>query len=204
MKRKIVVIKNDNDLPNIEDKEIKIIKPILTQEDVKELFEYKDGDLYWKINIFAGKDNRIHRIKAGDKAGCIYYKLNNKVFYKQVRYKKRAYKISRIIFLMFYGYLPEYIIHKDGDSLNTRIENLLEANSSQIHFKNKFSKRNTTGYTGVSFSKRDKKYISSIRVNNKRVNLGVYNTAEEATKIYEIAKEKYHGDFINKCTNDRS
>ena len=55
-------------LPDIPDKEVKKVKTTLTQEDVKELFEYKDGDLYWKNDISTGK---YIKIKAGTKAGSI-------------------------------------------------------------------------------------------------------------------------------------
>lgn len=60
------------DIPN---KEIKIVKPILTQEDVKELFEYRDGNLYWKIDIYSGKGRLL--IKAGVKAGGLSGKYKN-------------------------------------------------------------------------------------------------------------------------------
>lgn len=42
-------------LPDIQDREVKKVDSILTQEDVNELFEYRDGELYWKIDIYIGK-----------------------------------------------------------------------------------------------------------------------------------------------------
>jgi uncharacterized protein (DUF2147 family) len=47
-------------------------------------------------------------------------------------------------------------LYKDNNTLNTRIENLLEANLSQVFYrKNKYS-HNKTGYRGVCFCKRTK------------------------------------------------
>lgn len=189
------VIKRE--LPDIPDKEVKIVKPILTQEAVKELFEYRDGDLYWKIDIYTRKHKKIYQIKIGDKAGTI--RSEHFISYKVVTYQYKKYKISRLIFLMFYGYLPQYVVYKDGNTLNTRIENLLEANASQVSVRKKLPKTNITGYRGVHFNKCNNKYQASIGINNKTVQLGYYNTAEEASKAYEEAKLKYYGTFLDKC-----
>ena len=192
------VIKKD--LPDIPDKEVKIVKPILTQEDVKELFEYRDGDLYWKIDIYCGESNKIHKIKIGDKAGGIRLKQN--IYYKVVTYQGIKYKISRLIFLMFNGYLPEYITYKDGNTSNTRIENLIEANLSQVSCRRKLPVNKTTDYRGVHFIKINNKYKASITVYRKTINLGCYDTPEEASKVYEEARLKYRGEFIKRCESE--
>lgn len=183
-------MKRKKELSNIEDKEVQFVKSILTQEDVNKLFEYRDGNLYWKIDIYSGK-GRLH-IKAGVKAGGLSGKYKN---IKMVRYKGKGYHISRLIFLMFKGYLPKFITYKDKNSLNTKLENLLEANSSQLNIRQKV--RSATGYKGVYFY--GKKYVAQIKVNNKTMNLGYYNTAEEASKVYGEARIKYRGTFLDKC-----
>jgi hypothetical protein len=192
-------MKRKKELPDIPDKEIKKVKSILTQEDINEIFEYKDGDLYWKIDIYSGKNYKRCNVKIGDKVGCI-----DKKGYKVFNYDGKQYKISRVIFLIHNGYLPEKIVYKDSNILNTRIENLLEANSSQIFYRKNEYLHNKTGYRGVSFNNKKNKYRVYFRKNNKRVYLGVYNTTEEANKVYKIAREKYFGEFLNKCTNNRS
>ena len=195
-------MKRIKELPDISDIKVKKVKSILTQEDVNELFEYKDGDLYWKIDIYSGINHKIPHIKIGDKTGCIAKNTGGN-YYKQLCYNGKIYKTARLIFLMHNGYLPEKIIYKDGNTLNTRIKNLLEANSSQTLCRtNKYS-TNKTGYRGVFFDKKIKKYKVYITKNNKQLYLGSYNILEEASKIYEIARKKYYGDFINKCTNNR-
>lgn len=194
-------MKRKKELPDIVDKEVKKVKSILTQEDVNELFEYRDGDLYWKIDIYTGKISNIHKIKIGDKAGGVF-KTNNYNFYKLVSYNKNVYIIARLIFLMFNGYLPQCITYKDGDTLNTRIENLLEANKFEIYYRRKLSSKNKTGYKGVHYHKQSNKYVAQIYKHLKHIYLGLYDTAEEASKVCEIAKEKYHEDFLKRCEND--
>ena len=102
---------------------------------------------------------------------------------------------------MFNGYLPEFVTFKDGNTLNTRIENLIYANKLQATYRRKINKNNKTGFKGVCFIKKLNKYRASI-CKNKCITLGYYDTAEEAYKAYIIAKEKYHGDFLKRCEND--
>lgn len=186
-------MKRKKELSNIEDKEVQFVKSILTQEDVKELFEYKDGDLYWKIDIYRGNANSI-QIKVGSKAGS-----TSSFNYKRVQYKRKCYQISKLIFLMFYGYIPKYISYKDGNTLNTKIENLICVNKSQVHIRQKKSITNKTGYKGV-FCERGK-FKSLFVKNGKVLFLGYYNTPEEASKVYEETRIKYYGEFLKKCEN---
>ena len=187
------------ELVDIPDIEVKKVKSNLTQEDVNELFEYRDGDLYWKIDIFTGKNNSVHIVKIGDKAGCIANDRKKNKQYKVVRYDGKIYKISRLIFLLFYNYLPECVVYKDENTLNTKIENLIEANRSQTNYRRKLPKTNTSKIKGVRFYKASKKYRAYITKNGIKNHLGTFNTIEEAYRVYLDAKEKYYGKFISKC-----
>jgi hypothetical protein len=44
---------------------------------------------------------------------------------------------------------------------------------------------NKSGYRGVSWNKRDKKWVAQISVNCKRISLGYFNTAIDAAKAYD-------------------
>ena len=186
-------------LPHIVDKKVNIVKSNLFSEDIKEIFEYRNGDLYWKIDIFTGKNNSVHIVKTGDKAGCIANDKKKNKQYKIVRYEGKYYKISRLIFLLFYNYLPECVVYKDENTLNTKIENLIEANRSQTNYRRKLPKTNTSKIKGVRFYKASKKYRAYITKNGIKNHLGTFNTIEEAYKVYLDAKEKYYGKFISKC-----
>ncbi len=115
--------------------------------------------------------------------------------YRKVSYKGKSYYISRIIFLMFHGYLPEYVSYIDGNSQNTRIENLREANRSRLRCFTRKSKNNTSGYKGVILYKLTGKYIAQISKNKKHYHLGLFDTPQEAYKAYCKAAKKLHGEF---------
>lgn len=60
---------------------------------------------------------------------------------------------------------------------------------------NKFS-TNTTGFAGVSWSKKDKKFRAKISKFGKRYELGGFDSAQEASKVYEEARKVYLTELI--------
>jgi hypothetical protein len=88
--------------------------------------------------------------------------------------------------------------HKDGDSLNNRRLNLRKASNAQNVQNQPIDSTNKTGLKGAFRRKvrySPKKWSSAIEVNNKRISLGIFSTAEEAHQAYRSAAKKYHGEF---------
>ena len=54
---------------------------------------------------------------------------------------KKRYYSARLIFLMHHGYLPDFIDYVDGNTLNTKIENLSAAQHSQVNQTHKKEKK---------------------------------------------------------------
>ena len=84
----------------------------ITQELLSERFEYRDGNLYWKVDLSG-------RVKIGALAGCATKKGHRLISVNDVSYKSH-----RLIFFMHYGYFADQIIRIDRDKTNNRIENL--------------------------------------------------------------------------------
>ena len=83
---------------------------------------------------------------------------------------------------------PEFLDHKDGDKANNRIENLRPADRSQPS-EQRPSTRNTSGFKGVSPSKRGQRY------NAKKIHLGTYDTPQEAHATYLSAAKAAWGEY---------
>lgn len=66
-------------------------------------------------------------------------------------------------------------------------------NESVQAFNTRISKKNTSGRTGVQWSKRKKNWQIYIGFNSQRIYLGSSETFEEACKIREEAELKYYG-----------
>ena len=59
---------------------------------------------------------------------------------------------------------------------------------------------NKSGYKGVI--KKRKRWQASIRVSNKGISLGVYDTPEKASEVYEKTAKEWFGDFYRSVNND--
>ena len=91
----------------------------------------------------------------------------------------------------------DQIDHIDNNRSNNRISNLREANNHQQNCNTRLTKRNSSGYKGVSWDKNLKKWRSEIRVNYKKIHLGYYKTPEEAHEAYRLKSDELFGEFAN-------
>jgi len=158
---------------------------MITQNQVRDLFDYRDGELYWKVSL-------AHKIKINDMAGSI-----NNTGYKRVGINNKDYLNHRLIFLMFYGRLPTFIDHIDNNPLNNRIENLREATKSQNSQNAKLRANNSSGAKNVYWLKRDRKWRVELNIGGKRKNFGHYYDIKIAKFIADTMRYKYHGQFAN-------
>ena len=156
---------------------------MITQKFLLELFEYKDNQLYWKV------DRTANRLK-GKPAGCLDGKG-----YLQTKIKNVLYKNHRLIFMMQHGYVPRIIDHIDGNPLNNKIENLRPATISQNSMNAKIYCTNKSGVKNVNWNKNSKKWEVKLQVNGKRQNFGAFADLELATAIAKAIRNKYYKEF---------
>lgn len=174
----------------------------LRYEEVARLFTYdrETGVLYWRIRN--GNHTRRNYV-----AGSI--KGNNNG-YRRVRIKGQNYQEHRVIMMLCFGHIPEnaeidHINHVRDDN---RLVNLRFATQRENLKNQSVSSKNTTGVTGVHFSKTRKKYVAQIKVNRKIMHLGSYDTLEEAAAARREAELKYgfhsnHGEGRAKYVKKR-
>lgn len=96
------------------------------------------------------------------------------------------YKIHQLVAMAFLNHKPNgfklVVDHIDNDKLNNRVDNLQIITNRENIIK---SKKNKTGFTGISYRKDVNKYQAKIRLKNKRLYLGYFETAEEASNAYQ-------------------
>lgn len=157
----------------------------VTQKEIVEAFEYRDGLIY---NI----GNRGSRAKAGNRAGALY-----PCGYRYIKINGKTIKEHRLIYTMFHGEIPAgyQIDHIDGNSLNNKIENLRLATNSQNQMNSGIDSMNKTGFKGVSKRKDSNRYQAEIKVGGKGIYLGLYKTPEEAHMAYVNASKEHHMDY---------
>jgi hypothetical protein len=155
----------------------------LTQEYLCSIFEYKNGDLYWK--------NHKYKALNGKKTGC-----NLEGYLVTFANKKPIYN-HQVIFIMHHGYLPYHVDHINGIKHDNRIENLRAANKSENGYNQKTPKNNTSGIKGVKWNKANKTWMVSLGINGKTKYFGSFKDIELAELVAQEARNKYHGQFAN-------
>lgn len=88
--------------------------------------------------------------------------------------------------------LPDHI---DRDTLNNRRSNLRVASSSQNQANKKRKKNSKSGFKGVYYHKRDKKWIVQVKKGGVYVYTGRFDTPEEAHEAYKREAKRAHGEF---------
>lgn len=157
----------------------------ITQEELKKQLHYdpETGVFTWAI--------RKHKVKFGAVAGRTKPKG-----YVEIRVNLFSYQAHRLAWLYVHGEWPEGLIdHINRNPSDNRIANLRVATYRQ-NFRNvPVSARSSTGVKGVSPHSKSGKYRAAIRIEGKRLWLGLFNTIDEAAAAYEAAAKAHHGEF---------
>jgi hypothetical protein len=86
--------------------------------------------------------------------------------------------------------------HIDHNGLNNSRGNLQLATRSQNACnRRKRDTKCTSRYKGVWFNKREGKWMSSIKIECRRIFLGYFDNQLDAAKAYDKAAKEYHGKF---------
>lgn len=154
---------------------------MLTHERLKEILRYdhETGNFYWKVALAT-------HIKIGDKAGFLDSR------YIRISIDRKRYQAHRLAWLYVYGKFPEqHIDHINGVKTDNRIENLRDVDIlTNNQNMREASKSSTLGILGVS--PRNGRFRARIGVNGKIINLGTYDTVEEAYQAYLEGKRTHH------------
>lgn len=147
----------------------------LTQERLKEVLRYDPatGIFYWKMKT--SKCVRIGSVAGTNDGGYIFIRIDNVKF-----------AAGRLAFLYMTGKFPQYTCdHFDRNPSNNMWSNLRDATYSQQNVNRKKQIKKYNLPHGVELS--GKKFRARIRRDGKMINLGTFDTIEEASKSHMFA-----------------
>ncbi len=161
---------------------------MLTQKRLKEILSYDS-----KTGLFTWIKSTNTRIQISSVAGGKTPKG-----YIQIRADKKLYLAHRLVWLYVHGKFPEsFLDHINEIKNDNRICNLrLATTQENKQNQSKPQKNNTSGFLGVNWHKRDKKWVAGIKIKGKRKHLGSFTTIEEAHEAYFKAKRELHTFWI--------
>jgi hypothetical protein len=158
-------------------------KPLPSQASLKLLFDYnpETGDL----------TRRIIPIEQRHLSEAIGYLSKN---YLETSINGVRYKLHRLIWRWMTGEDPGDLMidHKDRNKLNNCWSNLRKADFPQQNCNRTLP--NKTGFRGVK-ELESGRFFARGTLNNKRVSLGTYQTAEEAARVVDAHNLQIYGEF---------
>ena len=106
--------------------------------------------------------------------------------------KGATYQMHRLIMRASRGVMIDHINNKP---LDNRKANLRLCTNAQNQMNRGKQSNNTSGYKGVSWEKRQKKWRACIEVAGKAISIGYFKDKLQAHEAYKEAAKKYHGEF---------
>ena len=159
----------------------------MDQQALQKELEYSPDN-----GIFVWKTSRRGRVKIGDEAGSPH-----KGGYVQIRFFGKDYLAHRIALIISGIDLKstDQVDHINGDRADNRLANLRIATRSQ-NCQNAFIRKdNISGFKGVGFDVKRKKWRARITANKKCKWIGYFDKIEEAHAAYCQAAKELHGTF---------
>lgn len=168
-------------------------KKLPTPEELHEMLTYdpKTGLFTWKhrpLKFFKdrGDQARWNTRMAGKPA----FTADDSYGYKMGRLFDRPVKAHRVAWAMTTGKWPsKHMDHINSKRSDNRIENLREVTPAENQRNQKKRRNNISGHTGVY--RNCNKWVASIRINYKTINLGRYVDIEDAIAARKAAEVEY-------------
>lgn len=148
-----------------------------------------------RINFEYDPESGIMRSLTSRRNHCIGDKVGSpdKQGYLITHLNKVPMKVHRMAWAMQHGSWPDgHIDHINGVKDDNRILNLRVVTNAENKQNVTLSKRNKSGFLGVTLHKDTGLWRADIGINGKQVSLGRFKTPEEASEAYLNAKKRLH------------
>jgi hypothetical protein len=157
----------------------------LNQQTLQQLLHYQadTGIFTWKVKIKGC-------VNPGDIAGCI-----DKQGYRVIRIFNKNRKAHRLAWLYVYGEQPKLLDHIDRNRSNNAISNLRIATQRENTINRSSLSNNASGFTGVLWHAKAKKWEAMVTVKGQRIYLGLFTDPFEAAQAREQYCQKNLGEF---------
>lgn len=174
-------------------------RPLPTIDQLRRLLSYdpETGVLTWlprPPEVFAGATLETKRMSCGRwnkrYVGTVAGGLESEG-YLAVKIYNRSMLAHRLAWAIHHGEWPELVLHRDGDRSNNRILNLRSTSRQVCQRNQRRHSSNTSGRTGVSWSRVRAIWTAQIKIGKKSHYLGSFSDFNDAVAA-RIEAEKLH------------
>lgn len=155
--------------------------------------------------VFASNTNNPFLIDLDDYdkiSKFCWYETNHKYLMTRISETRKQILLHR--FIIFGDTISDkQVDHINRNTYDCRKSNLRECLPIENSRNKGISTLNTSGFTGVSFSKQYNKWRAFVTINKKYISLGYYNTKEEAIKARLNGELEYYGEFSPNAKNPK-
>jgi hypothetical protein len=152
---------------------------------VPDVWEHRDGALYWRIKCGRGPTVR----HVGDKVVV----KGDPLGYQHVTWQRKHYAIHRIVFFLINGWLPDCVDHIDGNPSNNSIANLRAATRLQNQHNRRANSKSKTGIKNVT--PHQGKWMVRFSIGGKTKHIGCFADIELAEFVAREVRSLLHGEF---------
>jgi hypothetical protein len=154
---------------------------MITAEYLRSILNYDE-----KLGLFTWKIPPCNRVLIGAEAGTVNQG------YIRIQINGKRYFAHRLAWLYVYGKWPILLLdHKDGNTKNNCLTNLREATTHQNQQNQRKCSRSSSSKL-IGAHKCGNKWRSNIKLNNKTIHIGTFNTAIDAHQAYVSKKRQLH------------
>lgn len=159
---------------------------MLTHEYLKKILQYEEetGLFYWKKRLSI-------RVTVGAVAGHIS-KVSG---YVELRIHGKMYRGHELAWFYKTGEFSKFVDHRNNIRHDNSWTNLRLGTQAENNRNKSMHSNNTSGYKGVSWSSRRKKFIVGITYESKYIYIGQYDSAKDAAIAYDEMAITLFGEF---------
>jgi hypothetical protein len=151
----------------------------MTQKSLHEWFDYDGKTLSWKDT---SRETKICKNNWG---------------YPMIRFAGGARLVHRLVYLMAHGHVPAQLDHANCNKEDYSINNLRPTTPAQNRANTGAEKQNLSGYKGVCYDKRHKRWEVRVAMNNKTYRKVGFKDAKDADEFACLLRDMVHGEFAN-------
>ena len=152
---------------------------------VPDVWEYRNGHLYWRVKCGRGvavKHPGEKVVLKPDAQGYCY-----------VTWRRKHYAVHRVVFLLTRGWLPDCIDHINGNPTDNRAENLRAATRLQNQHNRRINEKSASRIKNVMLH--NNKWLVRFSIQGKTKHFGRFDDVELAELVAQEARSLLHGEF---------
>ncbi len=143
-----------------------------------------------ETGIFRWKEKTGRRCIIGSICGC-----ESHLGYRVIGINGTSIYAHRLAWFYMTGEVPSHVDHINMNTRDNSFKNLRAATKALNMMNCGPRSTNNSGYKGVSWDKKRKKWAARIMMDYKGIHLGRYKNKITAAKAYDAAAKKHFGEF---------